>query len=72
MPSAAKQRGRTNRFLKWRAKKKDFMLYYARGNDERAWKELRELMLLTNRQLHEIEEDKRTIDVRDEYREQQL
>lgn len=66
MPSAA-DRGQ-NKFLKWRAKKKDFMLHYAKGDKQRAWQELHELMLLTNSNLNQIEQDKRKIDVRDEFR----
>ena len=66
MPSAA-DRGQ-NKFLKWRAKKKDFMLQYAKGNKQRARQELHDLMLLTNRNLSQIEQDKRKIDVRDEFR----
>jgi len=66
--SAAEERGGRNKFLKWRSKKKDFMLAYAKGDSEQAWKRLRELMLLTNRQFQEIKEDKRKVDLDDVYR----
>jgi len=66
--SAAEERGGRNAFLRWRSKKKDFMLAYAKGDTERAWKRLRELMLLTNRQFQQIKEDKRKVDIDDAYR----
>jgi len=65
--SAAEERG-NNKFLKWRSKKKEFMLYYARGQNERAWSELRKLMLYTNRNFQQIQQDKMAIDTRDEFR----
>lgn len=65
--SAADERG-NNKFLKWRAKKKDFMLAYAKGQEDRAWDILRDLMLLANRNLDQIERDKQMIDLKDEYR----
>lgn len=66
MPSAA-ERG-NNQFLKWRSRKKEMMIDYARGNSQQAWRKLRELMLFTNRNLNQILEDKRTIEMRDEFR----
>lgn len=66
--SAAEERGGRNEFLRWRSKKKDFMLAYAKGDTERSWTLLRELMLLTNRQFQKIQEDKRKVDLDDVYR----
>lgn len=68
MPSASKQRGKENKFLKWRSLKKEVMLYYARGQEQQAWLKLRKLMLLTNRNLDRIQKDKKEIDVKDQYR----
>jgi hypothetical protein len=66
--SAAEERGGRNKFFKWRAMKKDLMLAYAKGNEKRAWEQLRKMMLLTNRQFQEIKEDKLQIDINDEFR----
>ena len=66
--SAAEERGGNNKFLKWRSKKKEFMLHYARGNTERAWDELRKLMLYTNRNFQQIQEDQRAIESKDAFR----
>jgi len=44
------------------------MLAYAKGQEDRAWDILRDLMLLANRNLDQIERDKQMIDLKDEYR----
>lgn len=67
MPSAADRGG--NKFLKWRSKKKSFLVAYSADNTDYAWRKLRELLLFTNRNLNQIKRDKQEIDIRDEYRE---
>lgn len=66
--SAAERRGGRNKYLKWRSMKKEMMLYYAKGKERQAWLKLRKMMLLANRSFHEIQEDKKKVDVKDEYR----
>lgn len=48
--------------------KKDFMLYYAKGQERQAWLKLRKMMLLANRSFEQIQEDKKQVDLNDEYR----
>ena len=63
--SAAEERTGDNKFLKWRSKKKDFLVAYASNNERRAWKALRSLMLFTNRNLKQIKQDRRKVDEND-------
>lgn len=55
MSNTAAGRGGEKHFFTWRAKKKEMMLHVARGNKEQAWQELREMMLLVNRNFDEVQ-----------------
>lgn len=69
--SAAKERG-NSKYLKWRSKKKDLMLQVAKGNDGRAWKKLREMMLLVNQNYDEVLGGRCMDEMRDEHREKDI
>lgn len=62
----ASERGH-NTYLQWRSMKKDFLIEKQKSGDD--WKQLRKLMLYTWKNYEEIQEDKKVIDTRDLYRE---
>lgn len=56
-----------NKYLQWRSMKKDFLIEKQKdGND---WEQLRTLLLYTWKHKDQIQEDKKVIDSRDLYRE---
>lgn len=68
MVQAADERGH-NTYLQWRSMKKDFLVEYQKpNNDAEAWRQLRKLMLYTWKHFDEIQHDRKEIDARDPYR----